>query len=296
MYPLPTEAYRLDISEMIQYNEFNIPNQLKMVIAHTGFCASTLLSMLIDNDDLIIIREPQVLSQIANIYRIQGGNDYSSSLLRLMLSLLGRKYTIDQKSILKLSNYTNNLIEHIMEIESNTTLLTIIGSLDELMISMLLHEDEASINLKKFINAMQMDIINHPKFSRHDIDGMSILKQTVLLWSLQMTMLASLKANLSDRVYKISTSDVLDRTDFVLTKIDNLLGIERTDKERNNAIKMNKKLNAKKNRNKAEMYSSNVRDLIRINSQEERRDAKLWACDHGLYIDSDLNYIGHNLL
>lgn len=292
MSPPPSEAIKIRLDVFPELDSIAKYDQKDLIIAHTGFCSSTLLSRLINSTDMLVLREPQILSYVSNYYRMEKSRiSENDRLMTLALRLLGKKYSKNQTLVLKLSNYSNNLIDKIMDYEDKPNLLIIIGCLDELMISMKLHEAEARINLPKFIMALQMDVNDHPRLTNAHVMSLDTYQQAALLWSLQISVISAAVEKYRSRSLKLHSSDILKRINSVITSIDKLLMINRDESERENLVSRLLHNDAKSTETKDYTNNKNKRDTIRKQSLINRSNAISWAKAEGLCLDGSISNI-----
>lgn len=296
MMPRPSEAYRMCLDLLSGHKLLSPFFEKDLIIAHTGFCSSTLFSFQIDSPDKLVLREPQILSYLANIVRIDAEKIDSSDTMIAVLRMLGRRYKENDKTVLKLSNYTNNLVEMLLRDEKKTKLLIIMGSLNELMVSMLLHHIEADSVLDNFIIAMQMDIEDHPKFSVDQLKNMSILKKTCILWSLQLTLINTFAKFNKHFIYKLSARDILKHPEMCVRKVNEIIGVISNNDHIYATINKHKIMNVKTSEERDSRSAQIIREEIIRNSEEERGWAFEWACAHGLYTRDELEFRCENII
>jgi hypothetical protein len=204
-------------------------------IAHTSFCASTLLATCLQSPWMLVLREPQVLGQLANLRRVDDNDAYRDH-LRRCLALLGKRYGHDQRVAVKLSNHANNLLGDALAARRGARALLMTGTYEELCLSMLGHADEARDALPRFIAVMQRDRAC-ASADACKADSLDLLQQTALLWSLQLHALAGVAAVHGPRLRWLPAAEFLAAPDVTMAAVDAWFAQTRDDDAREAAIR-----------------------------------------------------------
>jgi len=96
--PRPTRFSRLE-PDQLEPLAGVLQHTPDLLIAHTSFCASTLLARCLQHNELLCLREPRVLSTLANAYRQVGDTAQMDALSVLVFKLLAKRYRPGQRVI-----------------------------------------------------------------------------------------------------------------------------------------------------------------------------------------------------
>jgi len=283
--PMPKRVVSMATEDVLELSASSHIRPAQLIIVHSSFCASTLLARMLDADDVLILREPQVLGQLANLKR----TDLPSSrryqrLAKAGISQLCKRYQPEQKLVLKPSNYANNLLPDMMRMMPDTRVLLLLGSLDDLFISMHSHAAEASMNLPKFLHAMLLDQAT-PSLSRETLSGLDLLQQTALLWHLQMQQFIQLAEAFSERCRLLSSAQLLADPLTAVTALDAWFGANRTNAQRSAAVAALTAIDAKGRGGASTMDRALSRQRLRQSLQVQINTAMDWARSRGLSTD-----------
>lgn len=283
--PMPNQAYSADRALLASAcKQRSATSNPDLIIAHSSFCASTLLARCLDAEDVLVLREPQVLGALANIRRQKRANGDYLNLLKLVTALFGKRYHADQKLVLKPSNYANNLVADMMALAPDCQLLLMIGSLDDFMVSMHIHAREAATTLPVFLRALLMDL---PVNTRQAfvVSKLTVLQQSALLWSLQMELFIQLSITYVDRVRILPTHQFFARGGEVLQAIDSWIGGTRSDADRVDALTRFKQADAKSRGGSGSTARALSRESVKSSIQSELDAARQWALEQQLVTD-----------
>lgn len=162
-------------------------------IFHTAFCGSTLLARLLDQPGRTMVwREPLVLTRLADALRGDPSDTPpplapSSSLVQTTLRSFRRVYPGETLSIVKPSNYGQNLLPLVIRQQHAASLVLMSSSLEAFLLSVLRKADEARRQLPGFVQRMAGDgglpdrLADLPASGCND----SLIEQSALLWYLQ---------------------------------------------------------------------------------------------------------------
>lgn len=120
------------------------PSAAPNYLFHIGHCGSTLISRLLDRSDAVLgLREPLVLRELAATLR-----DIESPLSRVSaeewnalfaasLNILGRAFSPGQRALIKATSNCNNLIDKVLEHDTNTRVILLHMPLESYLATML---------------------------------------------------------------------------------------------------------------------------------------------------------------
>jgi len=278
MQPLPQQAVRMATAALLQAPSSPASRPAELIIAHSSFCASTLLARMLDAEDVLVLREPQVLGQLANMRRAES---CQQSVLHAGIRQLCKRYRPQQKLVIKLSNYANNLLPHFMQISSQTRLLIMLGGLEELLVSMRLHADEAADSLPKFLQAMLIDQAHNPALPT-PLSELDLFQQTALMWHLQLQQFNLVIAQHGEMTKILLTEQFMADPAQTMTALDQWVGADRDHAQRDSAIAALLNVDAKSRGGGATASRAGRRQAMRASLRNEISATRQWAIEHGL--------------
>jgi hypothetical protein len=183
--PLPKETRSLSGNEVdAVLRHVEVPRTAW--IFHTGFCCSTLLASCLDHPgSSLVLREPKVLSLLAQAAR---QNKAGGPLVhQRVIGMCERSYP-GEALLLKLSNFANSLIGELMspkvrEPQRRAVLMSC--SLESLLLSILKKRAEAEASLPAFLHALLQDSDYRQVTGISDPGNLHLLQQSVLFWHCQ---------------------------------------------------------------------------------------------------------------
>lgn len=279
MQPLPQQAVRMATAALLQVPADAANRPAELIIAHSSFCASTLLARMLDAQDVLVLREPQVLGQLANLRRTDDG---SQRLVDAAIWQLYKRFHAQQKLVIKLSNYANNLLPDMLRLGTQSRLLIMLGSLEELLVSMHLHAEEGAHSLPRFLQAMQLDLPETTTFS-NGCGELDLLQQTAMLWHLQLRQFNTLLGQYHANIRVLLTEQFMAAPDQTITAIDQWIEADRDNAQRERVIAAMMNIDAKSRGGEASVARSNTRRALRESLRGEIDATRRWAIDHGLH-------------
>lgn len=154
---------------------------------HTAFCCSTLLASCLDHESrTLVLKEPLVLSHLANWKRTLGEADAGqwTALSARVFDLTDRGYA-GEAVIVKPSNFANALMPELLGAYPERRFILMSCSLRSLLLSILKKRDEAMTTLPSFLAALlqDSDYLEHVQLPAPD--AMDLLQQSVVFWHCQ---------------------------------------------------------------------------------------------------------------
>jgi hypothetical protein len=286
MQPMPDEVFSMS-SQAVRSGLSQLPGKpADLIIVHSSFCASTLLARTLDAEDVLVPREPQILGHLANLRRNRtDAADEYQQLFSSAMHLLTKRYADEQKLVLKLSNYANNLAADMMHISASTRLLIMLGSMEDLLISMHKHANEAAASLPRFLAALRIDDPDQCQ-DLHQVSEMSTMQQTALLWHLQLRQFMALNASFPDRTRLLLSNEFLSEPSAAVNALDAWIAAKRTEAERHAMLSSMLGMDAKGRGGEATTARTSSRDAMRVELADRIASVKDWAGGKGLLTDA----------
>jgi hypothetical protein len=198
------------------------------LLFHTAFCCSTLLARTLQSvPQVIALREPQVLSQLARAAlsrprtRIEGP-------LRAALELLARPWTQGGRTLIKPTNQANNLLPDILGATNGKAVL-LYSSLPEFVISCCKKLPEAELRVRWMAQHLLKDSQLQRELQVPWDHPFEFIEACVLTWYAQIERYAdALAADDTDRLRSLDMQTLLaDSSDVVAAASDWLeLGVD----------------------------------------------------------------------
>lgn len=279
--PRPTELITTPTDQLAPLLDQKPPPDI--VIAHTSFCCSTLLSKLLIRNGSFVMSEPRVLTQLSNQWRQQNHDDNTrAGRLDTVVKLLGKKYPEFHSWGLKLSNFSNNLLDTLIALYPNTLLLLMWGDIDDFLISMLKHQQEAEKILPIYMQAFAIDYAEVLK--RLDISaGLSLLQMAGLVWWLQINQFSELVKQHNIQTFK--GTDLLADPILVLRSLSAQLPMKNIEAQ---AVVDTIKKPVKKTTDLSGKALKTERESIAETYASEIEKVKSWLEDNQLSIDTSI--------
>jgi len=189
--PLPVETISLPGAGVDEVLQHVVTTQTAWIF-HSGFCCSTLLASCLDHPGItLVLREPLVLSRLAQLAREKSpGHDPGVQLLMdRVIALCERSYS-GERLLIKPSNFANLLSAQLFLPGANAKrpqhkAILMSCSLHALLISILKKKDEAETILPGFLRALLKDSDYLHRIDVPELQSMNLLQQAVLFWHCQ---------------------------------------------------------------------------------------------------------------
>ncbi len=200
-------------------------------IFHTSFCCSTLLARLLQvQNQVLAIKEPIVLNQLADAFRQQPEN--SKQFIRLFAQITGqlnKQFRSDQMIILKTSNYMNALLNQTHRINNSSRILLVVGGIRSFARSMLKNREEATKTVPVFLRALMHDISIKTDY----LPGTDFKQDIAYMWAVQIILFSEFVQNSKLSVAMVKKQDIISNTRAVVSACDQFFGIDskRTSEE-----------------------------------------------------------------
>ncbi len=229
--PKPTETTSLsgiEVDAVLQHQ----PVAQSAWIFHTGFCCSTLLASCLDHlGSTLVLREPLVLSRLAQVVRDTSSGDKpdAGALTENVIALCERSYP-DERLLIKPSNFANILMTGLMSHVSSRRqqagrkAILMSCSLDALLLSILKKKAEAEATMPGFLRALLQDSDYLQRVDVPDPASLDLLQQSVLFWHCQRYFLQQQsEAALPGRLMTLSMERFLAQPVAVITTVSEFL-------------------------------------------------------------------------
>ncbi len=291
MTPPPTGAFHASIHPFRHMHA--ITRHPGLIIAHSSFCGSTYLSRCLQNERLLVLREPGVLGQLADVCRFNP--QQFPGRLNIALRLLGKTYDEQQQVCIKPGNYSNNILSAVLDSFPDITLLILWGSLDQFLVSMTKHKTEAEKYLQHFAVALMLDHGTQLASAREYVGGLNLYQQAAMVWVLQMQMFSRLIDEYPDNIHVLPANTMFNQTVDCLARIYELQNIEYSLKDIEMNVNAMSGVDAK---SAAPMLSEHLQDMrnsLKKATHDEYTDARKWLDVNG-YQHQDLSVYTHRQL
>lgn len=193
-------------------------------IFHTSFCCSTLLARLLQVDEQVLsVKEPLVLNQLAAAFRQQPERAAQhAKLFGQIAGQLEKPFRPGQVVILKTSNYMNALLNQVQQINRKSRVLLVWGGLKSFIRSMLKNRDEAAKTMPVFLQALIQDVPIKTDY----IPGTDFWHDVAHLWGVQIILFANFLANTELEVATVRKRAILADTETVVAACDQFFCIK----------------------------------------------------------------------
>jgi len=213
-------------------------------VYHNAFCCSTLFSRCLNAArHTMILREPNVLMEVASFYRFRGTSllpdldpQVINDLFRLVSTLMSRRYPHYNDVIIKPSDACNNLMARLLNLNPHNKCILMYSDLERFLVAILkLPQRKEWIKLRA--NELFTDEINNreklPVFSR-SLDSPQV---AAYVWVLHMKKMRGLIKEIgSGRVCSLNSEHFMSSQTETIAASLRFLGIETNRNDINNHI------------------------------------------------------------
>ena len=191
-------------------------------IFHSAFCCSTLMARAFDlNDRVLSLREPNILMDISNQYRMaktQQDLNLANQLLSVVLKLLSRPHGGERHVLIKPTNAANNLAEMIAP--SGAPCLFLYGDLNGFLASVLKKGEACKAFMRKQYLIFSMEKAGVGQIPPRDAMALTDLQIASMVWRHQIEgfsrLLKSLKTdNVRSLDFRLFLSDRIETMNAV---------------------------------------------------------------------------------
>lgn len=160
-------------------------------IFHTAYCASTYLSRCLgESDNVVSLREPQILLDAANAKRLRWKSRTTkltySDLPELTLRLLRKHAQREQSLVIKPINSVNNIIPELFHAVPDSKAILLYTDARNFLLSALKKGEPARQTLRAMFDLLRCDFPHLTNLRISDAIHMSDLKLILTLWRLQI--------------------------------------------------------------------------------------------------------------
>lgn len=230
--PLPTLTRSVNEAQLVAILR-QIKNPHSAWIFHTGFCCSTLLASCLDHPETtLVLREPMVLSRLAQLKRDQREKQPGQELISNVLAMCERSYP-GEALLIKPSNFANALLP---DLASNTgsgtkrKAVLMSSGLYSLLVSMMKKKAEAEATLPGFVRSLLKDSDYQQRTDLPDVGALNLLQQSVVFWHCQRYFLQNyMVAALPGSFMTLSMERFLAEPEVVLRDTSQFLGLGLAD-------------------------------------------------------------------
>lgn len=195
-------------------------------IWHTSYCCSTVLATALDRTGVSLsLKEPQVLVGLANLKRGQGGMLKRPALARALFALLARRFSPDERVLVKPSNFTNNLLPEAAEMTDGRMLMLYSSCRDFLISIAKANESRRGFPRELFVS-LSMDQ-SHPqaKWPAATLIRLTDLQIAAVAWRMQVAEMRRAMDKLGDRAVSLDADRFDKEPRAVLNALDRFFGL-----------------------------------------------------------------------
>jgi hypothetical protein len=232
IHPMPTATLSVDEAQL-DATLRQLTGPRSAWIFHTGFCCSTLLASCLDHPETtLVLREPMVLSRLAQLKRDQQETPAGQKLIFNVLAMCERSYP-GEAVLIKPSNFANALLPALANNPASTSERKVVlmsSGLDSLLVSMMKKKAEAEATLPGFVRSLLKDSDYQQRTDIHDVGALSLLQQSVVFWHCQRYFLQNyIAAALPGSFMTLSMERFLAEPEVVLGETSHFLDLGLAD-------------------------------------------------------------------
>lgn len=201
-------------------------------IFHTSFCGSTLLANALDVPATNVLKEPDVLINLAN-RMIRSDDQANRQRLELVLRLLERPFARGERVIVKPTNFANRLLENTLAQRPQSKAVLLYSDVETFLRSLLKRGMFGRIFGRKLFAQLRswnpLDFGYGPDELLHLTD----VQAAALAWLIQVHHLDAMSRAFGDRVMLLDSPTFLGDPAFAIGKAQALfgLGLDRSEVE-----------------------------------------------------------------
>jgi len=230
--PMPTSTLTVDearLGSALRHTN----NPRSAWIFHTGFCCSTLLASCLDHPGTtLVLREPMVLSRLAQLKRDQQGHHPGQQLISNVLAMCERRY-LGEAVLIKPSNFANALLPDLANYDGKNAERKIVlmsSGLYSLLVSMMKKKAEAGVTLPGFVRSLLKDSDYQQRTELPEVGALTLLQQSVVFWHCQRYFLQNhIETALPGSFMTLSMERFLAEPEVVLGETSQFLGLGLTE-------------------------------------------------------------------
>ena len=201
-------------------------------IFHTAFCCSTLMARALDRPGKVLsLKEPDILKQLANARRMAGQNGHSESQIseteKLVLNLLGRRFSSQEQIVIKPTNPANPIIK--LALASADSCLLMTSPLDDFLVSVIKKGEGCRGFVRTLYNIFSLDMTGLSHLPQRQAMTFTDLQVAVLVWQHQLEELTASAQQFPHNVRAIDGSRLPASPAKYLSAASQFLGLGLTD-------------------------------------------------------------------
>lgn len=202
-------------------------------IFHTAFCCSTLLARALDAPGTALaLKEPDVLMGLANVLRVdeelRRSRDRSEALVHTIFGLLGRRFTGDERVLVKPTNAANNLLPD--AVRSGAPIVLLYGDLRSFLVSVLKKGEACKSFVRQQYNIFALDADGLAAIPQRQAVAFTDLQAATAVWRHQMELFQrTLAASRREQVVSLDFKVLLAKPVPVLQAVARHLDLPHSD-------------------------------------------------------------------
>lgn len=167
----------------------NQPRKPPAFIFHTAFCCSTLLASALDTSGAVLAqKEPNILMDLANAFRVDGearqSRQYGEALVETIFALLAACSDSNESILIKPTNAANNLLP--FAIKSGAPVLLLYGSLRSFLVSVLKKGEACKSFVRGQYNIFALDGEGLAAIPQRQAVAFTDLQAAAMVWRHQL--------------------------------------------------------------------------------------------------------------
>ncbi len=232
------QEYCFDINELISLG-FSLESQPTHYIFHNAFCCSTLFTRCLNTHDTAhVLREPDILLQVASIYRYANtklipkiDSKFVNELLQVISLLLSRRFKNNNSVVIKPTDGCNNIMGNLLSSHKNNKCLIIYSDVERFLTAIFKQPDRMQFARVR-VNELGLDDARRVGKLRIDPSGLNAYQTAAYVWVLHMNnfrrVLNQFETNRvqllnSEHFMEDQAQAVIDYLNFINLKVDNNL-------------------------------------------------------------------------
>ena len=226
---IPPGARRVEvpIEALVNERAAKGPTDFPPAIFHTAFCCSTLLAKALDRPGSVLsLKEPAILMDLANAYRMlpgQGRQHELPDLTSLVLALLSETAAEGETLLLKPTNAANNLLP--LWIASGAAVILISSTLEDFLVSVIKKGEACRAFVRRQFNIFCLDETALGQIPHRQAMTFTDLQVAALVWRHQREAFYRLHQSHHAKILTLTDRSLLEDPAGTLKDVAHHLGL-----------------------------------------------------------------------
>lgn len=227
-----SDSLILEIDQLIAENPVTLPG-ITHYVFHSAFCCSTLFSRCLNAvESALVLREPNILMELASIYRFSGtrmlpsiDNKFLDGIFELLSGLMARRFDQYGVVVIKPTDAVNNIMAQLLEVNSGNRGLIIYSDVEHFLTA-IFKRTERGEWIKVRAVELSLDEMKLHGGVKVNPETLNAHQKAALVWVLHMNKFNHLVSSAGGNVKTINNEIFMASPVEVVQKYLDFLGVE----------------------------------------------------------------------